>query len=202
MQSVNQNNHYTIIRCVALFLPVLVLLNFQLCSQPSTQNASGIQVGQYANVTEAEYSEMKSIALELLNTQPLVTLATINLNGYPEARVMGNLYPQLITKKVLGANSLNTYFAGSIHTDKVNHIRNNPRASVYIVDNTTFKAVTLTGTLSIVEDKRDKEAVWDDRFLGMYPGGSRDTNFCCFRFDARTLKVHRGKGSPTVLIKP
>lgn len=201
MQGKNYKTGRITITKIVLLLLFLALLTFQLCRQPATKDNLSILEEQCTDVSDVEYSDMKNITLDLLNNQPLVTLVTINLYGYPEARVMGNLYPQLIAKKALGANSLDTYFAGNIHTDKVKHIRNNPKASIYISDNATFKAVTLTGTLAIIENKRDKEAVWDDRFLGMYPDGPGDSNFCCFKFDARTLKIHRGADSPTVLIK-
>ncbi|HPC36305.1 MAG TPA: pyridoxamine 5'-phosphate oxidase family protein [Candidatus Marinimicrobia bacterium] len=194
----SQRNKTRKITIITIFL---TLLTFQLCNRPSINDNIGNQTEQYAEVSDTEYSEMQKIALDLLKNQPLVILSTVNLYGYPEARTMGNMYPRLIEKQILKANSLDTYFIGNIHTDKVKHIRQNPKASVYVSDNTTFKAVILTGILTLVDDLKIKEAVWNDGLLSMYPGGPSDSNLCCLRFDARTLKVHRGAGSPTVLIK-
>jgi general stress protein 26 len=171
-----------------IFLAVFALL---LCHQPAGSAEGPAQ--------EMSLSRMKGVALNLYQSQPLVILATVDENGYPQARTMANLRQTgTVEGNVFSADSLDTAFGTSAGRAKIDQVKKNPKASVYIVDIKTYQAVTILGTVEVVNDPEIKKAYWSKAFSALYPKGPTAPNYVVLRFKAEALKVHGASEAPFV----
>jgi general stress protein 26 len=136
-------------------------------------------------------AQAKETALKLYSSQAVVILSTVDENGFPQARTMGNLRkPGSTDGSPIPADSLDTVFGSSAWRTKIEQIKKNPKASVYIVDVATFQAVTILGTIEVVTDMEIKKAAWSKSFAPLYPKGYTAPEFSVLKFTAQSVKVH------------
>ena len=139
---------------------------------------------------EMSLPQMKEIALGLFQSQPFVILATVDENGYPQARAMANLrHTRAAEGNPFPADSLDTAFGTSAWRTKVNQLKKNPKASVYILDAKTYQAALLLGTIEIVNDPDVKKTYWSKSFSAIYPQGPTSPIYTVLRFKAEALKI-------------
>jgi len=119
-----------------------------------------------------------------------VILATVDENGYPQARAMANLRQTgAIEGNPFPADSLDTAFGTSAWRTKIVQLKKNPKASVYILDPKTYRAALLLGTIEIVNDPDVKKIYWSKSFSAIYPQGPTSQNYTVLRFKAEALKI-------------
>lgn len=118
--------------------------------------------------------DMIGKAAELLEKCEVVTLASINEEGYPRICVMSKI-------KTEGIRTM--WMATGTHSAKTGHFQQNPKASVCYFSG--GDSVTLLGEIEIVHDAAIKQGLWQDWFVAHFPQGVTDPEYCIFRFDAR-----------------
>jgi general stress protein 26 len=70
-----------------------------------------------------------------------------------------------------------TVFATSTSSNKVAHIKANPKFSVYYCDSENGRGLTLIGDAVIEEGMALKEEIWDPAWTLYYPRGISDPDF-------------------------
>lgn len=111
-----------------------------------------------------------------------VTLSTVDGNGY--------LRPVAID--VLRHNGIAAlWMTTSLSSEKVKHLRSNPKAGISFVHEAD--SVTLTGTAEVITDKKTRYAFWRDYMGHYFPQGPDDPEYCilCFHSRKATLWIDR-----------
>lgn len=117
----------------------------------------------------------KEKAAQLVANAQVITLASIDENGYPR--------PVAIVK-IKDENGA-IYVATGTNTAKTAHFKANPKAGVSIVEG--CNGVTYTGEVEIVTDDATKRSLWSDWMLPHFPnGGVEDPEYCVLKFTPKS----------------
>ena len=104
-------------------------------------------------------------------------------NGFP---------PRPVAIDVLRHDGIATlWMTTSLSSEKVKHLRKEPKAGICYVHETD--SVTLTGTAEIIYDMETRHAFWKDFMAHYFPEGPDDPDYCILRFEAAeaTLWIDR-----------
>jgi len=128
------------------------------------------------DIQKERIREIEDKAAQLLDKCEVVTLASINENGYPRICAVTKLKSNGFSEIFFQTSKRSPY------NGKATHFQNNPKASVcYTLDG---DSVTLIGDVEIIEDmavKKDFEENCDRRFFKL---GIADPKHCLLRFRA------------------
>ena len=113
---------------------------------------------------------IKEKAAQIINEAQIVTVASIDENGYPR--------PVALVKIKNEGDVI--YVSTGTSSAKTAHFRANPKAGVSIVSGEN--SVVFTGTMEIVTDENVKRTLWDDWMSPHFPGGVNDPEYCILRF--------------------
>lgn len=142
-----------------------------------------------------ELNEAKKLSVELIENSLVAYLSTIDSDGFPITRALLNTrfkerYPefskffnQLEDKYVM-------YFSTNTSSSKIDHIKKNPKVSVYFCDPDGFKGVMFGGEVEIVEDMDIKQEFWVDTSIRYYPKGLGDPDYTILQFNPRNVIVY------------
>ncbi len=97
---------------------------------------------------------------ELIKKAVAAYLTTIDPEGYPSTRAMFNLknsrqFPELVDF-MSKHNELTLFFTTNTSSDKIKHIMNNPKVSVYYCDTELYQGFMCQGEIEIVRDKENQ----------------------------------------------
>jgi Uncharacterized stress protein (general stress protein 26) len=114
---------------------------------------------------------MKEKAAELLRRCEIVTLASVNKEGYPRPVPMSKISAEGISTiwMATGANSLKTI-----------DFLSNPKAGLCFQDKED--SVALTGQVEVITDGKMKQELWQDWFIRHFPGGPADPGYVLLKF--------------------
>lgn len=116
--------------------------------------------------------------------EQLFILSTLAADGYPDARLMGN-----ICAKTLRC----VYFTCRAGTRKIGEIGRDPRACVTFASGSgTFWLYGDAGTTTAPEVRRQ---IWDERMRSIYPQGPDSPNLTVVRFIPKRARVLEAPGS-------
>lgn len=122
-------------------------------------------------------------SLDLADRAQVLMLTTLDGNGYPETRAM----------LAMGHEALETFwFSTNTSSHKVAQIRANDRACVYLVDDESFKGVSLVGRIEVLQDAATKERFWREGFERYYPQGVADPDYAVLRFVSERGEYYHG----------
>lgn len=113
---------------------------------------------------------IKEKAAQMVASAQVVTVASIDDNGYPRPVVMSKLKEENGT----------IYLSTGTSSAKTAHFKANPKAGVSIVRG--GDSITYTGEMTIVTDEAIKRSLWDDWMLPHFPGGVTDPEYCVLKF--------------------
>ncbi len=119
-------------------------------------------------------SECRERAEKLLKRSHTVVFVSLDPDGRPFAKAMQ-------IAKGSGLDCLR--FSTNASSRHVGHIRNNPLATVYFHDPSTFEGVMLTGVAREEPDETWRENIWEDGYEENYSGFD-DPDYYILRFDA------------------
>ena len=133
-----------------------------------------------------ELEEVKNLSRELMETSKAVYLTTIDSDGYPITRAMFNLrnkeqFPEFSEFFADQGNEFIFYISTNTSSSKVDHIKENPKISVYFCDPEDFKGVMFGGEAEIIDDPKIKQNIWLDWWTKYYPGGLEDPDYTLFK---------------------
>lgn len=118
--------------------------------------------------------EIEDKATKLLEKCDVVTLTSINENGYPRTCLLSKA-------KNIGFSDI--FFVTSKRSKlngKATHFENNPKASVcYFCDG---DSVTLIGNVEFIEDKDIQENIWNESDRRFFSKGVDDPKFRLLKF--------------------
>lgn len=80
------------------------------------------------------------------------------------------------------------WFTTNTSSQKVTYYKQNPKASIYVVDQRFFRGASLIGTMEVLEDAQAKQRIWREGDTMYYPQGVDDPDYCVLRFTA-----HKGR---------
>jgi len=142
-----------------------------------------------------ELEEAKKISMELMETSKAAILTTIDSEGYPITRAMFNLrnteqFPELSEFFNKQGNEFIIYISTNTSSSKVEHIKANPKISVYYCDPETFKGVMFGGEVDIVVDMDIKSKIWLDWWTRYYPEGLEDPDYTLLKLNPKTARFY------------
>lgn len=140
-----------------------------------------------------EISLLKKGILALRENAQVAYVGSINGEGFPQIKGM----------LVLEHDSMKThYFSTNTSSKRVAQFRENPKASVYYVDDTKdqYKGALFTGTMEICTDHETKAFLWREGFEMYYPKGVDDEDYCVYKFTADTVNYYYGLSNVTLSV--
>jgi general stress protein 26 len=129
-------------------------------------------------------------AEKLLKECATCSVSAVTTSGYPRICILGRI-------KNDGIKTL--YFATGTSSNKVRYYHKNPKAGV-----TFYKggdSVTLIGNIAVLEDKKEKDALWQDWLANHFSnGGKDDPEYTVIKFTAEEATIYIAKQFETVKI--
>ena len=122
---------------------------------------------------------MKEKATELLQRCEVVTLASVNKEGYPRPVPMSKILAEGISTIWMstGASSL-----------KTTEFRANAKAGLcYYSDG---ESVVLTGEVEVIDDAESKEKYWQNWFIKFFPQGVKDPEYILLKFRSNQATIY------------
>lgn len=113
----------------------------------------------------------------LADTSASALIGSVDPQGYPEIKAM------LAPRKRDGISRF--WLTTNTSSLRVAHYRNNPKASIYFFNPSTYKAAMLQGEMEVLEDAASKEMIWQEGDTMYYPKGVTDPDYCVLRFTAK-----------------
>jgi len=126
--------------------------------------------------------EAKRLSLELMESTEAVYLTTVDRDGFPQTRAMLNLrrkeqFPRLCQLFKKYQEDFLIFFTTNTSSAKVNHMKENPKVSVYYCKPSEWRGLMLSGEIEIVTNMDIKKALWQDGWEMYYPGGVTDPDY-------------------------
>ena len=139
-----------------------------------------------SRLIKMKLEEVKKLSLELMESSKAAYLTTIDFQGYPITRAMFNLknkeqFPEFseLFKKL--DNVFEIYISTNTSSSKIEHIKKNPKISIYYCDPDNFKGVMFNGDAEVIEDMKIKKKVWLDWWTKYYREGLEDPDYSLLR---------------------
>jgi len=142
-----------------------------------------------------ELNEVKRLSIELIENSLVAYFSTIDSDGFPITRALLNtrykeryrefseFYDNLEDKYVI-------YFSTNTSSSKIDHIKENPKVSVYFCDTEQFKGVMFGGEIEVIDDMEIKRQFWLDRSVRYYPKGLEDPDYTILRFNPKDARFY------------
>ncbi len=142
--------------------------------------------------------EAKKLSLQLMNMAKAAYLTTIDSNGFPHTRGMTNMrnkdtHPHLIPLFRGHQEDFLIIFSTNTSSEKVKHVKENPKVSVYYRHPEMTQGVMFGGEIEIVTDPELKKAIWTDDMTKYYPGGYDDPDHTILTLRPRMAKGWNGQ---------
>lgn len=118
--------------------------------------------------------DIKEKAAQMVATAQVITVASIDENGYPRPVAMVKIKDQD------GA----IYVSTGTSSAKTAHFKANPKAGVSIVRG--GDSIVYTGEMEIVKDEALKRSLWSDWMLEHFAGGVEDPEYCVLKFTPKS----------------
>lgn len=118
---------------------------------------------------------IKEKAAQMLATAQVITVASIDENGYPRP------VPMVKVKDEDGA----IYVSTGTSSAKTAHFKANSKAGVSIVKGDS--SIVYTGEMEIISDDAIKRSLWGDWMLPHFPGGAEDPEYCLLKFTPQSV---------------
>ena len=119
-----------------------------------------------------------SAAREVIAAARYGALITIDSTGQPRARVMDPFPPEA---------DMTIWLATNPKSRKVEHIKANPRVTLYYFDAGSLSYVTLAGVARLVDDRVEKASRWKEGWDIFYP--DRDQSYLLIEVTPVRLEV-------------
>ncbi len=125
-----------------------------------------------------EKSDILALAQRMLDDpKQTFILGTLTEDGYPDARLMGNICGKTLSE---------VYFTCPTGTRKIDELSGNPKSCLYFTSGEG--TVWLYGEATATRDPAVRERVWDERMRGIYPEGPESPRLVIIRFVPERLR--------------
>lgn len=116
----------------------------------------------------------------MIDKMKTTTISYIDNDGFPAVRAM------LPPRERDGIKTF--WFTTNTSSNKIKCFRENPKASIYFVDNRFFRGVCLSGYAEVLETAEAKERIWREGDTMYYPKGVTDPDYCVIK-----ITVEKGR---------
>jgi len=99
-------------------------------------------------------------AKEIMTSAETCALITLDQDGRPRVRAMDPFDPE---------DDFTVWFGTNANSRKVGQIKNDPRVTLYYLENGAAGYVMIHGTAQLVDDKEEKEKRWKTEWEAFYP---------------------------------
>jgi general stress protein 26 len=125
---------------------------------------------------------IKQACLEVMLESEAVSVTTLDEEGAPCTRAMFNLrrkiqFPDLGGLLQAGNDRLLVYLSTNTSSEKIRHIRRDPRVALYYCIPHTFHGAMLSGRVTEVHAQEVKDAIWQEGWEIYFPTGRRDPDY-------------------------
>ena len=117
-------------------------------------------LGQEREQIDSLNNKLTDAAREIMTSAETCALITLDKEGRPRVRVMDPFIPEYDFTVWLGTNS---------NSRKVDQIKNDPRVTLYYLENDASGYVMIHGTAYLVNDQEEKEKRWKTEWEAFYP---------------------------------
>ena len=131
---------------------------------------------------------LKEKAKTLLQQCEVVTLTSINKEGYPRPVPLSKIKTEGLTT---------IWFATGNSSAKTKDFRSNPKAGICFYKE--GNSVAMTGEVEVVSDTGTKKELWQDWFIHHFPKGPEDPEYILLKFRAEEITVCTDKKMKYVL---
>lgn len=104
-------------------------------------------------------------AKEIMTSSTTCALITLDNEGRPRVRTMDPFAPE---------NDFIVWFGTNKNTRKVEQISNDPRVTLYYLENGDAGYVVIHGKAQLVDDQKEKEKRWKDGWSAFYTNKNKD----------------------------
>jgi len=142
-----------------------------------------------------ELNEVKRLSIELIENSLVGYFSTIDSEGFPITRALLNTrykerYPEFSEFYDNLEDKYVIYFSTNTSSSKIDHIKENPKVSVYFCDTEQFKGVMFGGEIEVIDDMEIKRQFWLDRSVRYYPKGLEDPDYTILRFNPKDARFY------------
>ena len=139
--------------------------------------------------------DAKRLSFGLLESAEAAYATTIDPDGFPQTRAMFNLrrkeqFPGLASLFKDHQDDFLVYFTTNTSSPKIDHIKKNPKVSIYYCKPGEFRGLMLSGEMETVTDRAEKEKVWQKGWEMYYPGGVHDPDHTVLRLRPMKAKYY------------
>ena len=139
--------------------------------------------------------EVRKTSLKLMESSKAAYLTTIDSEGYPITRAMFNLrnkeqFPELSEFFSEQDNEFVIYISTNTSSSKIDHIRKNPKISVYFCEPEDFKGIMLGGEAETIDDIEIKQKLWLDWWTKYYTKGLEDPDYTLLKLNPKTARFY------------
>ena len=147
-----------------------------------------------------ETKEAKKMSLELMEFVQDAYLSTIDGDGFPQTRVMGNLRNEeqcRISQELFSGHDEDfmIYMVTSDSSDKMQQLRANSKVSVYFCNSAEFHTLLLVGDAEEIDDLGLKRQIWQDEWKIHWPAGPEDPEFIILKILPKWAKGWYNEGA-------
>lgn len=114
---------------------------------------------------------------QMIDKSKISFIASIDTEGFPNMKAM------LSPRKRNGIKEF--WYSTNTSSLRVEQYRNNPKASIYFYDRKfMYHGAMLVGTMEVLEDKENREMIWQKGDTMYYKKGVTDPDYCVLKFTA------------------
>lgn len=129
---------------------------------------------------------------KIVDKQKICYLGTIGKDGYPHITAM------LAPRKHNGIKEF--FLSTSTSSQKVGHLRQNSKASLYFCDRRFYRGLEFKGSIEILEDQDSKTMLWEKGDTMFYKEGVTDPDYCVLKFTADSARYYNNLKTTNVKI--
>lgn len=116
--------------------------------------------GQESERTDSLRNKLTDAAREIMNSAESCALITLDQEGRPRVRTMDAFLPEV---------DFIVWFGTNAKSRKVEQIKNDPRVTLYYLEDEDAGYVMIYGTAYLVDDLYEKENRWKPEWEAFYP---------------------------------
>lgn len=125
---------------------------------------------------------LKQANLDLMASQDITYLSSLDQDGFPLIRAMMNLrsqglFPGLATMHNDHQDDFVTYLTTNMPSPKIKDLEQNNKASLYFCNTQGFHGLMLAGHIEIVRNKSVTDAFWQEDWIRYYPDGKNGREY-------------------------
>lgn len=132
--------------------------------------------------------EVLAEAQLLADHSQFAMLGTNSGDGYPHIKA-------LIKMENEGLKTV--WFSTNTSSKRVKQLLNDPKASVYFLDDENWAGLMLVGDVEILQDDASRKRLWREGYEKYYPLGVNDPDYTVLRFTAHWGNYYHGLANVT-----